>query len=275
MVVEPHLTRYVSHDVTLLGDTSRPGGVTLAFTERTGGVSQEPYASLNLGDLVGDGEEAVAENRARLMRAMGLSDLAGRLVNPKQVHGTEIVRVTDGDDASVAQAQRLAREGADAVVCTATDVPVLLLSADCALVVLVAQGGFAVAHSGWRGTMGRIAAKALEALCEQAGCTPDDVACYVGPHIGVEDYEVSPDLAARFVSEFDVDVAPDGAHMDLGLAIRKSLVEAGMRGGAIVDDCPSTATCTERFYSYRTEGGTCGRHGALCVLRSDEGRCSE
>ena len=50
----PSLTRYVANGVTLLGDTSRPGGVTFAFTERTGGVSKAPYASLNLGSRCGD-----------------------------------------------------------------------------------------------------------------------------------------------------------------------------------------------------------------------------
>ncbi|MBQ6411515.1 MAG: laccase domain-containing protein, partial [Atopobiaceae bacterium] len=50
----PVLTRRTVGGVTLLGDEHRPGGVTLAFTERTGGVSQPPYASLNLGSRCGD-----------------------------------------------------------------------------------------------------------------------------------------------------------------------------------------------------------------------------
>ena len=48
------LTRQTSGGVTLLTDESRPGGVTLAFTERTGGASSTPYASLNLGARCGD-----------------------------------------------------------------------------------------------------------------------------------------------------------------------------------------------------------------------------
>lgn len=269
MAITPHLTRYASQDVTLLGDVRRPGGVTLAFTERTGGYSLPPYASLNLGDACGDDERVVVANRRRLLGALGVSHLAPRLVNPRQVHGSEVLVITEGTDAAVARAQAASREGADAIVCAAADVPVLLCFADCVPVVLVADGAFAVVHSGWRGTIVRIAARALEQLCEVAGCTPSDVLCYVGPHIGADDYEVHADLAARFVSEFGPEVAIDGCHLDLGRAVRQTLVECGMTLGQISDECPSTASCTRRFFSFRAEGGTCGRIGAIAVLASD------
>ncbi len=43
----------VDHDgVTLVEGTT--SNVRFAFTERTGGVSEEPYSSLNLGSHVGD-----------------------------------------------------------------------------------------------------------------------------------------------------------------------------------------------------------------------------
>lgn len=268
MVERPHLTRYVSQDVTLMGDLGRPGGVTLAFSERTGGVSQPPYASLNVGDSCGDEAGAVVANRRRLLEALGVGQLEARLVNPVQVHGSDIVVISDGSDAAVAAAQAAARAGADAVVCAATDVPVLLCSADCVLVVLVAPGAFAVVHSGWRGTVARVAAKALAALTELAGCQPADVLCYLGPYIHAADFEVSPDLAERFVAEFGPTVAPDATHVDLGQAIRLTLTAAGARDEAVLDECPSTVTNTQRFFSYRAEGGTCGRIGALAVLPS-------
>ena len=46
------LDRYQAGKVALLADGSVPGGVTFAFTERTGGVSEGCHASLNLGDAV-------------------------------------------------------------------------------------------------------------------------------------------------------------------------------------------------------------------------------
>lgn len=266
MVVTPHLTRYASHGVTLLGDTRRPGGVTLAFTERTGGFSRSPYASLNLGDACGDDAATVAANRRLMLAALGAEGLEGRLVNPLQVHGSDVLVVSDGSDAAVTKARSDAREGVDAIVCTVTDVPVLLCYADCVPVVLVAPGGFAVVHSGWRGTIARISERALRKLVEAVGCDASEVLCYIGPHISAADYEVSATLAERFVGEFGPDVVSGDNHLDLGLAIRQTLVGAGVRGEAIYDECPSTASTTSRFFSYRAEGGTCGRIGAVAVM---------
>ena len=264
----PSLSRYVEMGVTLLGDTRRPNGVTFAFTERTGGVSKPPYASLNLGSRCGDDPAAVAENRARALAALGAADIADRLVEPRQVHGDEVVVVSSGEDEAIAAARERARAGADAVVCTAPGVPVLLCFADCVPIVLTAPGGFAVVHSGWRGTLARIGAKATRALCEATGRAPADVTAYVGPHVSGADYEVSPELLATFEHEFGtmVHAAHTASNLDLSAAIRCALEQAGVRPARIVDTCPSTVSNTDRFYSYRAEGGICGRHAAIAYL---------
>ena len=69
------------------------GRVRFAFTERTGGVSLPPYASLNLGSHVGDDPAAVAENRRRALASLGAVGLQERLLVPNQVHGDTVVRV--------------------------------------------------------------------------------------------------------------------------------------------------------------------------------------
>ena len=262
----PALTRYQAGAVTLLSDASVGGGVTFAFTERTGGASEAPYASLNLGTACGDDPARVAENRRRALAAMGAEDVAARLVGPHQVHGDAVVRVSSGSPEDVARAQAAAAAGADAVVCTVPGVPVLLCFADCVPVVLACAGGFAVAHSGWRGTIARIAGKAARELADAAGVGTQGVTAYVGPHIGYQDYEVSPELAERFCAEFGPEAAPDGRHLDLGLCVRLALAEAGLEPGHIVEAGVSTAGTTARFFSYRAEKGRCGRHAAVAVM---------
>lgn len=266
------LTRGAFRGVALLGDERRPGGVTFAFTERGGGVSEGEFSSLNLGDRCGDDPQRVAENRRLALEALGATGLEARLVNPVQVHGDHVVVVTDGSDEGVRRAQAEAREGADAVVCAVADVPVLLCYADCVPVVLVAPGAFAVVHSGWRGTIARISAKALAVLCEVSGVTPAEVNAYVGPHIAGEDYEVSPELLARFVDEFGAGVALPGTCLDLGVAVRDTLLAAGIAPDAIAAVGVSTAQATDRFFSYRSTDGRCGRHGALAYLPATSSR---
>ena len=252
--------------VTLLTDKSVGGGVTFAFTERTGGVSPSPYASLNLGAACGDDPGNVAENRRRVLAALGAEDLLGSLVNPHQVHGDHVVVVRDSSEQALEAARAEAVAGADAVVCTTADVPVLLCFADCVPVVLVAPGGFAVVHSGWRGTIARIVATALGTLCSETGAEPRDVSAYVGPHVLVDDYEVSEELASRFVAEFGEGVA-SGRNLDLSAALAVTLADAGVPAERVAWCEDSTASHIDRFFSYRAEAGSCGRHGAIALMR--------
>ena len=260
----PRLTRHSERGVTLLCDQRRPGGVTFAFTERTGGVSTGRYASLNLDDREDD-PSLVAENRRRALAAMGLEGLEGRLVVPLQVHGTKVLSIADADEGALSHVRREAMHGCDAIACVASGVPVMLLSADCALVVLVAPGGFAIAHSGWRGTLGEVSARALEALCGLCGARADEVRAYIGPHIGRDDYEVGDELRDRFVARFGGQVA-DGTRLDLGRAIELTLERAGMDPLQVASVEASTASSTERFFSWRAEGPQVGRMGAIACL---------
>ncbi|MDO4798839.1 MAG: polyphenol oxidase family protein [Coriobacteriales bacterium] len=264
-MTQPRLERTTSQGVTLLGDTACPGGVTFAFTERTGGVSSGRYASLNLGDACGDDPERVLENRRRALDAIGAAEWADALICPMQVHGDRVLVV--GRAGLVAEeARRVAREGVDAVVCTQPHVPVLLCCADCVPIVLVAPSAFAVVHSGWRGTLARISAHALFALADAAGCAVGDVRCYIGPHVGRDDYRVSGDLLRRFEMEFGPQVCAGEQNLDLDAAVTCTLLDAGARADAIAHARVSTASSTHRFFSYRASGGKCGRHGALAVL---------
>ena len=262
----PALTRYTSDGVALLGDVSRPGGVTFAFTERTGGCSEGPWSSLNLGDACGDDAASVAANRARALAALSPSADPGRLVNPRQVHGDEVVCITANDDASVREAIAAARAGADAVAVSVPNVPVLLCYADCVPIVICAEGGFAVVHSGWRGTYARIAEKAVRELSRITGTPAGGMSAYIGPHIIGSEYEVSSDLAEQFAREFGSGAVVGERNLDLGFCIAYALEAAGVSAEGICDERISTLLNPGRFFSYRASGGVCGRHGALAVM---------
>lgn len=244
----------------------RDGTVAAAFTERTGGISESPYASLNLGSHVGDDLAAVMENRRRVLAALGCAGDFERLLVPNQVHGDCVAIVREGSDDELARVREQIAEGSDAIVCVAAHVPVMLCFADCVPVVLTCPGGFAVIHSGWKGTIARISAKAASILCETAACPASSVRAYIGPHILGDEYEVSQELMERFCAEFGWANVGDSRMLDLGRAIRQALVETGVPEDAICDLGLSTVRCNDRFFSYRAEKGTCGRHAAVAVM---------
>ena len=261
------LTQQESCGVTLLVGKDCPRGVSFAFTERTGGVSEAPFATLNMGDATGDSGAAVAENRRRAMCAFGIPErYQANLIAPKQVHGTEVCVVRDSSPASIRELHSQVRAGCDAVVCCTSDVPVMLCFADCLPVVLVASHAFAVVHSGWRGTFGCIAARALDTLCREAQVAPDEVMCAIGPHIAAQNYEVSDELMRQFVDKFGEEVRAASGGLDLAKAVSITLEAAGVQPSHITVSDISTPEHTDRFFSYRAEQGQCGRFAALAWM---------
>lgn len=266
--MELNLQRMEHAGVAIVG--TRAGRVRFGFTERTGGVSRAPYEGLNLGTHVGDDPAAVAENRRRALAALGVEACLGNLIVPNQVHGDNVVVVREPSAGELARVRAEAATGADAIVCTAPDVPVMLCFADCVPVILVCEGAFAVVHSGWKGTIARISAKAARILAAEAGAPVSSVRAFVGPHILGDEYEVSHELMERFAAEFScVRIAAEegGRLLDLSACIAEALQDAGVPRDGVLDSGLSTVRLADRFYSYRREGGVCGRHGAIACMQ--------
>lgn len=269
-----HRTKHA--DLALI--EAEDGPVRLAFTERTGGVSKPPYASLNMGLHVGDDPAAVGENRRRALAALGAEGCCANLIVPNQVHGDAVALISSSAPEALGRVRAEVAKGVDAVVCTVLDVPVALNFADCVPVILTCGDAFAVVHSGWKGTYARIAAKAARALLEATGSAPGDVRAYIGPHILGDEYEVSAELMERFAAEFPC-VRPaleaGSRLLDLSSCIAEALEGVGVPAGRIEDPQLSTVRENARFFSYRAEKGACGRHAAMAVMRSPGARGGE
>lgn len=246
-------------------------GVRIAFTGRAGGVSTGPYAGLNLGGHVGDDPAAVTENRARLLAAMGVPEVPMIMAN--QIHGSSIVELSSADPDAFDGACKRAREGADAIAVGVPHVAALLCYADCAPLIIVSPSGrFVVVHAGWRGAVAGIAGKAARLLArcddrEFGGVKPDVYNAYIGPHIHAECFETGADVRALFVDRYGERIVPDECHVDMARAITDDLERAGLSPSRVVGADSCTVCASERYFSYRASGGTCGRHGAFAVLQ--------
>lgn len=262
--------------VTVLADVALRSthGILVAFTQRIGGRSRPPYATLNLASHVGDEAACVDDNRATLLESLGIEPLRSRLTMAEQVHGLHIREVAGasvgmGAFARAGEAPQLPET--DAVITAETDTPLLLCFADCVPVVLVATApvrAVAVVHAGWRGALGRLPGSAALRLAHRAGCEPADLLAYVGPRIGPCHYPVGEDLRERFVSQFGntadtIAVARD--QIDLGAVVSQTLSEVGLTSENVLVTDICTAESTDLYFSYRAEGTT-GRHGALAVV---------
>ncbi|MCV7331008.1 peptidoglycan editing factor PgeF [Mycobacterium cookii] len=155
-------------------------------TTRVGGVSVAPFDTFNLGDHVGDDPTAVASNRARLSKAIGLG--ADRVVWMNQVHGDHVAVVDgprdtplDETDALVTSTPRLAL-----AVVTADCVPVLLADARAGVVAAV--------HAGRVGARDGVVVRAVEAMVAE-GAHEADISVLLGPAVSGRNYEVPAAMA--------------------------------------------------------------------------------
>jgi YfiH family protein len=167
-------------------------GVHHAFFTRQGGVSKAPYDSLNVGRGSGDDPASVAENRRRAAASFGLETHA--LSTCYQTHSAAPV-IAD-------QAWGDWRPQGDAVVTRVPGVLCGALAADCAPVLLVDPTArvAAAAHAGWRGAIGGILERTIEAM-ERLGARRANLAVAVGPTIGPKSYEVGLEFLARFEAD--------------------------------------------------------------------------
>jgi YfiH family protein len=223
------------------------------FTTREGGVSEGPFASLNLSFAVGDARAAVEENARRLVRTAGLTR---GLATVSQVHGDRVFEACAGADPLTPLGE------ADALICGEPGAAIGVRIADCVPILLrdPQTGWVAAVHSGWRGTDLEISARAVEALLSK-GARAERLVAAIGPSIRACCYEVSEELASRFTAKFGVGVVtrPAGKpHLDLVAAIEQSLARAGVRAENVERVAPC-ASCDARFFSHRRDHGRTGR----------------
>lgn len=239
-------------------------GIAHGVTTRAGGVSVGPYASLNLGASVGDAEEAVNENRARLARSLGFPP--ERLVTTPMVHGKNVL-VVDETTAPDALSVR-----ADILVTREPGYLLMLRLADCVPILLsdASSGVIGVAHAGWRGTAIGVAGEAVDAVAG-LGAERSGLTAVIGPSIGPCCFEVGDEVVAAFP---DADGArsagPRGrSHLDLWELNRRQLIVAGVPAEQIVVSGACTRCNPTTYFSHRALGYPAGRFGAAIGLRAD------
>jgi len=246
-------------------------GIRAAFTVRAGGISLPPFDSLNLGLHVGDDPAAVVENRRRALRALHPALDIDDLVVAEQVHGAGVHVVAIGDRGRGARSLADAIPATDAMVTSAPRTCLAVLVADCVPVLLAdpVAGCIAAAHAGWRGIAAGVIERVVMVLENQLGARAEHLVALVGPSIGPGDYPVGAEVVEAVGPRHALTISGERVGIDLRHAVRSRLEVAGVPSAAIrlVDGGASTASATDRYYSYRAANpGPTGRFAGLICL---------
>lgn len=276
------------------GFSTRPGGTSELeppARESRGSRAAPTERVLNLGFTDWDQRERVLANRQKFFAAIGprkrpQGNGATKLqpITLRQIHSDIPHRI----DATFAESN-LPPQG-DALFTREPGYLLAVQTADCIPILLADTRLRAVAavHSGWRGTLRRVAAKTLGRMQMEFGTRPEDVIAALGPGIGRCCYEVGEDVAREFNAQFPqarewfdgpfdalasgesdpnwlpwLTMKPPGhappplrVNLDLHAANRAILADAGVPPMQIYAADYCTACRTDLFFSYRRESAT-------------------
>jgi hypothetical protein len=278
-------------DWLMHGFTTRLGGASEWKAHRDGGETTEKI--LNLGFTDWDTRDRVLKNRQEFLAALKAG--AMRVIALKQIHSDVVHVVNSANSEPSGDAPK-----GDALISKVPGLLLVVQTADCVPILLADKKRRAIAaiHAGWRGTLQRIAEKALGRMQMEFGTRPQDVIAALGPGIGQCCFEVGPEVVAEFAAKFPeagqwfkgpfdslargdndphwlpwLTMRPPGhqlpeprAHLDLIAANRAILINAGILPGNISSSGFCTACRTDLFFSYRRERITGRMMTAIGIL---------
>lgn len=244
------------------------------FTTRLGGVSRGVCESMNLSFSRGDDPEAVMENYRRIGRALGFSP--EQVVCSDQTHTTNVRRV-GREDCGTGVTMPKSYQDVDGLITDEPQVALATFYADCVPLYLVdpEKRAIGLAHSGWRGTVGKIGKVTVEAMEREFGSRPENIRTVIGPSICEDCYEVSEDVAQAFRQAYDSRLwdrlmtgGKEGKYqLNLWEACRENFLEAGVLPEHI--SMPEICTCCnpDFLFSHRASQGKRGNLAAFLMLR--------
>lgn len=245
---------------------TQTGTIKAGMSTRRGGYSSPPYESLNFGYHVSDDPQMVTKNRRRLGDIIGIPP--ERWIAGEQVHGHQVALVTSNDAGKGALDYHSVIKGVDGLLTADKDVLLTACYADCTPLYFWSKEHPAVglAHAGWKGTVGEIAAVMIDRFQNDIGIQPNQLSVAIGPSIGPCCYEVDNHVGDKVkqisgVDHTNVMTLKENGHFMLNLQLLNKLIL--LKNGILEDNIFTTTRCTschtDTFFSHRKEGGPTGR----------------
>lgn len=239
------------------------------FTSRQGGVSCGKVNGLNLGFRVGDDFSAVVQNYRFIAEDFDIP--FENITAAKQIHSADIRIIGDSDKGCGVSRLEDTFE-ADALVTNCPNIPLTVFYADCVPILLsdTSAGVVAAVHSGWRGTVSRIAEKAVGVMTGDFGANPRNIKAAIGPSIGKCCFETGGEVACQFDESLVENLENGKFKIDLWEANKRILTAAGLaeQNIDVLELC--TICHSDILYSYRAHGEHTGRMGAVIMLKEQK-----
>ncbi|MEG0190863.1 MAG: peptidoglycan editing factor PgeF [Lachnospiraceae bacterium] len=249
---------------------TRTGMVKHGFSTRLGGVSQGHYSTMNLSFARADDPIAVRENFHRFCNAIGTT--TEHLVCSHQTHTTN-VRVVTKEDCGKGYNRPRDYEDVDGLVTNESGVCLATFYADCVPLFFLdtVKHAIGLAHSGWRGTVGKIGEKTVAQMTASYGTNPKDVLAAIGPSICQSCYEVIEEFRKQYKQsqwqELFYKKENGKYQLNLWKANEIVLKETGITQEHTIVTNLCTCCNEQLLFSHRASHGKRGNLGAFLELK--------
>lgn len=244
-----------------------------SFSTKRGGVSENEFASMNLGFNRGDSDENVLENYRRFCNAVGYS--FDKLVASAQDHHTVVRRVTSAES-GIGITKPRDMESVDGLITNEPGVVLVTYYADCTPLYFVdpVKKAIGLSHAGWRGTVAEMGKHTVEAMVREFNSDPNDIIAAIGPSIGQCCYEVDDPVvdAVRKLSyipeEAVLDPKENGRYqLNLWELNKRIIAHAGVPESQIHFGDVCTKCHADLLYSHRVMGVHRGGLAAMLSIK--------
>ncbi len=163
------------------------------FFNRIGGKSKSIYKSLNCGPGSKDLPSNIKKN-LEIVRNK-ISNSARDIFLMNQIHSDKFIFIDKNYKLKI-------KPEADAVITNQKNLPIAVLTADCAPVLIYdnTKKLIAAIHVGWRGAYKNIVGKVLKFMIKM-GSRPQNIIASIGPSISVKNYEIQDDFRKKFIKK--------------------------------------------------------------------------
>ena len=244
------------------------GIVNHGFSTRLGGVSTGPCSTMNISTNRGDDPDAVAENKRLIAKAIGVD--AGKMVFTNQTHTTNVSVVSQEDFGNVL-------DETDGLITNTPGLCLVTFYADCVPLYFVdpVERAIGLSHSGWRGTVSKMANVTVKKMCDTFGSKPENIIAAIGPSICQDCYEVSDDVIEQFQKAYQ---EKDWNHLfykkengkyqlNLWKANEINFLESGISPDHIAVTNVCTCCNPDVLFSHRITGFSRGNLSAFLALK--------
>lgn len=196
-------------------------------------------------------------NKAKLASLLAIEP--ENLIFPKQTHTNCVVDITGFPATEL--------DETDALVTNKSGICICVQTADCVPILLFdpVKKVTSAVHAGWRGTVGRIVALAIQKMVSNYGSLPENIVAAIGPSISPEIYEVGNkvvEAAQKSIPNAGLTLRKNSSgkfRFNLWEANKQLLLACGLKSPniEILGECSFLEK--EKYYSARRDGFETGR----------------